>query len=46
MSNDSIAYIADMATQLAALCRDRLPLVARLLDVAADLAREALGRRR
>lgn len=46
MSNDSIAYVADMAAQLAVLCRDRLPIVARLLDVAADLAREALNRSR
>lgn len=37
---DIISYVAEMAAQLAALCRDALPLVSRLLDLASELARE------
>lgn len=39
---DLIEYVSDMAAQLAALCRDTMPVVARLMDIASDLAREHL----
>lgn len=38
-----IEYLADMATQLAALAREQLPAVATILEIAAELARDALG---
>lgn len=38
-----IEYVADIATQLAALVRDHLPTVAKILEIAAELARDALG---
>jgi hypothetical protein len=44
--NEVAQYVADMAWQLADLCRAYLPIVARVLEVAADLARDALQRTR
>jgi hypothetical protein len=41
-----IQYVADMAEQLAVLARDVLPIVARLLETAAELARDALQKSR
>ncbi|MEZ5959258.1 MAG: hypothetical protein R3C30_02370 [Hyphomonadaceae bacterium] len=38
-----IEYVADMAAQLAALAREHLPVVAKVLELAAELAREHLG---
>lgn len=38
-----IEYVADMAAQLAALAREHLPTVAKVLEIAAELARDALG---
>lgn len=43
---DVIEYVADMASQLANLGREYLPLLARVLDLAAEMAREALQRAR
>jgi hypothetical protein len=37
---ETAAYVADMAQQLADLARVHLPTVAKLLAIAADLARE------
>lgn len=39
-----IEYVADMAEQLATLAKDHLPSVAKVLEIAADLARDALER--
>lgn len=40
MMNDFFDYIADMAEQMAELCREPAPLLAMCLDLAAKLARE------
>ena len=37
---DLIQYVADMTQQLADLCREHFPVVARVLDVAAEFARD------
>jgi hypothetical protein len=41
MREDIIQYVADMTRQLAELCRQHYPGVARILDFAAEFAREA-----
>lgn len=38
---DVIDYVADLAAQLAEMCRAEFPDVARALDVAAQLAEQA-----
>lgn len=38
-----IEYVADMAGQLANLAREHLPTVAKLLELAAEIARASLG---
>ena len=43
---DLTAYIADMAQQLADLARLHMPTVARILDAAAELARDAIQKGR
>ncbi|MGE0530856.1 MAG: hypothetical protein AB7G40_12005 [Hyphomonadaceae bacterium] len=40
---DVLQYVAEMAAQLAALAREHLPTVAKVLEIAAELARDALG---
>jgi hypothetical protein len=34
-------YVSEMAAQLAELCRPTMPIVAKMLDLAAELARVA-----
>lgn len=41
--HELLEYVADMATQLAALAREQLPTVAKVLEIAAEIARDALG---
>ena len=41
---DIIEYVADMADQLANLVREHLPAVAKVLEIAAEMARDALER--
>lgn len=36
---ETVSYVADMAQQLADLVREHVPIVAKLLDIAAALAR-------
>lgn len=36
---EKLAYVADMAQQLAGIVRVEAPIVAKLLDLASDLAR-------
>jgi hypothetical protein len=43
---DLIEYVADMADQLADLAREHLPAVAKVLEIAAEMARDALERTR
>lgn len=40
---DLLEYVADMTAQLAALARGQAPAIAKVLEIAAELARDALG---
>ncbi len=37
-----LEYVADMAQQLADLCREHYPAVAKVLEIAAEFARDKL----